>query len=72
MISRDDNIRIAVTDCLARANVDARNLAVEIRDGVAHVEGSVPTAEQKMRLDQVLYDQVHDFAIVRHEVRVSA
>ncbi len=72
MILRDENIRIAVTDCLTRAHVDARNLAVEIREGVAHVEGSVPTQEQQARLYQVLYDQIHDFAIVPHEVRVGA
>jgi hypothetical protein len=54
MIASDEKLRDAVTDALTRANVDARNLAIEVVDGQVLVKGTVPTREQGSRLAEVL------------------
>ena len=54
MIERDEKIRGSVTDALTRANVDARNLAIEVVDGHVLVKGTVPSVEQGRRLADVL------------------
>ena len=50
----DENIRDAITDGLTRASIDARNLAVEVRDGSVSIKGMVPTEEQRRRLAKVV------------------
>jgi hypothetical protein len=54
MIERDEKLRGTVNDALTRANVDVRNLAVEVVDGHVLVKGTVPSAEQGARLADVL------------------
>jgi hypothetical protein len=54
MIERDEKIRDHVTDALTRANVDARNLAIEVVDGHVLVKGTVPSREEGARLADVL------------------
>lgn len=46
----DEKIRDDMLAGLHEAAIDARNLAIEVRGGVARVIGSVPTEEQKARI----------------------
>jgi hypothetical protein len=50
MTPRDEEIRDRLTDALTAAGIDARNLAVEVRDGRTTVSGTVPTEDQRRRL----------------------
>jgi hypothetical protein len=49
MTNRDETIRDKLLDRLTTANVDARNLAVEVLHGTVIVRGSVPSEEQQQR-----------------------
>ena len=42
MIERDEQLRNTITDVFTKANVDARNLAIEVVDGTVIVKGTVP------------------------------
>jgi BON domain len=46
----DENIRDAIVAGFKAASIDARNISVEVRGGVARVSGSVPTEEEKARI----------------------
>lgn len=49
MNNRDDTIREKLLERLATLGVDARNLAVEVEQGMVIARGSVPSEEQRQR-----------------------
>jgi hypothetical protein len=57
MNERDERIRDALTEALARVGVDARSLAIEVVDGDVIVRGSVSSPEQEALLAGVLRQQ---------------
>jgi hypothetical protein len=54
MIERDEKLRGRINDALVQANVDTRNLAIEVVDGHVLVKGTVPSTEQGACLAEVL------------------
>jgi hypothetical protein len=54
MNPQDERIRGAVNDSLTAANVDVRNLAIEVTGGRVTVRGSVPSTQQQERMTSVL------------------
>jgi len=54
MNPQDEKIRAMVNDALTAANVDLRNLAIEVTNGHVFVRGTVPSAEQQERTAGVL------------------
>jgi len=56
MNPRDEALRNEITDTLTQAQVDARNLAIEVHDGAVLVQGTVPSVEQERSLRAVLED----------------
>jgi hypothetical protein len=54
MNPQDEKQRDTINDALGAANVDVRNLAIEVADGHVMVKGTVPTTEQQERLARVL------------------
>lgn len=50
----DEKLRATVHDALTRANIDSRNLAVEVVDSRLTVKGSVPSEDQQEQLGSVL------------------
>ncbi len=49
MNNRDETIREKLLERLATLGVDARNLAVEVEQGMVIARGSVPSEEQRQR-----------------------
>jgi osmotically-inducible protein OsmY len=62
MNHRDETIREKLTERLAAAFVDARNLAIEVETGRIVVSGSVPSEEQRDRAIEALAE-AHDIEI---------
>ncbi len=50
----DEKLRATVHDALTRANIDSRNLAIEVAAGRLSVKGSVPSEDQREQLDSLL------------------
>ena len=71
MNPRDEGFRGTIINCLTLARLDTRNLAIEVGDGTVSITGSVPTQEQRRRLDEVLTDQVQRLARVECNVGVK-
>ena len=46
MQASDEALRNTITDALTRANVDARNLTVEVAGGHVVAKGTVPTEQR--------------------------
>ena len=63
MNNRDETIREKLLDRLATLGVDARNLAVEVEQGMVIARGSVPTEEQRQRAIDAL--------IGAHELQIA-
>ena len=61
---------------MTAANVDVRNLAIEVADGHVSITGSVPSADQRERLTEVLRQCVDratplDYDVALREVAPS-
>ena len=54
MDRRDEELRDAIADRLTQANIDARSLSVEVEGGSIRITGSVPSGEQRQRLQSML------------------
>ena len=54
MNNRDETIREKLLERLTAVNVDARNLAVEVANGMLMVRGSVKTEEERLRAMEAL------------------
>lgn len=54
MNPHDEKVRDALHDTLTRANVDTRNLAIEVLDGRLIVKGTVPSADQQEQMTVLL------------------
>ena len=54
MNAQDEKIRAAVNDALTAANIDVRNLAIEVTNGRVLVKGTVPSTQQQERMAGVL------------------
>lgn len=54
MNPHDEKVRDALHDTLTRANVDTRNLAIEVLDGRLIVRGTVPSADQQEQMTVLL------------------
>ena len=54
MNPQDEKIRGKVNDALTAANIDVRNLAIEVTNGHVLVKGSVPSGQQQERVASVL------------------
>ena len=54
MNNRDETIRGKLLDRLTAVDVDARNLAIEVANGMVIVRGSVPTEDQRQRTIEAL------------------
>jgi len=54
MNPHDDKVRDALHDTLTRANVDTRNLAIEVVDGRLIVKGTVPSTDQQEQMKVLL------------------
>lgn len=72
MIERDEQLRNAITDAFTRANIDARNLAVEVVDGDVIVKGTVPSQDAYERVGQLLSDGRFGTRPVVCQIRVLA
>lgn len=62
MNRRDEAIRGKLLDRLTNAGVDARNLAVEVEQGIVIARGSVPSEEQRQRVLEALVG-AHDLQV---------
>jgi hypothetical protein len=58
MNAKDDRVRRLVSAALTIADIDVRNLTIEVADSHLSVRGSVPTLGQKARLIGVLREQL--------------
>jgi BON domain-containing protein len=54
MNTRDETIRGKLLDRLTAVDVDARNLAIEVANGMVIVRGSAPTEDQRQRTIEAL------------------
>ena len=54
MIERDEQLRDAITNGFSKANVDARNLAVEVVDGAIIVKGTVSSQHALEKVRHIL------------------
>jgi hypothetical protein len=54
MNPRDEMMRGRVNDALTAANVDVRNLAIEVNDGHVFIKGTVPSFDQRERLLRIV------------------
>ena len=54
MNEADERLRDAITDAFTKGSVDARSLSVEVAGGIATIGGTVPSVEQRQRIDRVL------------------
>ena len=54
MNAQDEGLRDRVNDALTAANIDVRNLAIEVTNGHVLVKGSVPSTDQQERLASLL------------------
>ncbi|HSI02250.1 MAG TPA: BON domain-containing protein [Reyranella sp.] len=54
MNQRDETLRGRVNDALTAANIDVRNLAIEVSDGHVFIKGTVPSREQRARMASVV------------------
>ena len=54
MNSQDENIRATVNGALTAANIDVRNLAIEVTNGHVLVKGTVPSTQRQKRMVGVL------------------
>ena len=54
MNPHDEKIRSTVNDALTAANIDVRNLAIEVTNGRVLIQGTVPSAQQQERMAGVL------------------
>jgi hypothetical protein len=70
MNPHDEGIRAAVNDALTAANVDVRNLAIEVRSGRVFVKGSVPSTQQQERMMSVLHQCVDRTTLLECDVIV--
>jgi hypothetical protein len=59
MDRRDEELRENLIDRMTKANIDARNLEVEVSSGVIRVTGSVPTGDARARLRALFADVVN-------------
>jgi len=59
MNPHDEKVRDALHDTLTRANVDTRNLAIEVVDGRLIVKGTVPSTDQQEQM-RVLLSHCND------------
>src|SRR6476661_3413658 len=50
MNPHDEKVRGALHDTLTRANVDTRNLAIEVADGRLIVKGTLPSTDQQEQM----------------------
>jgi hypothetical protein len=50
MNQQDERIRGAIHDALTQANIDARNLSIEVKGGAVDIKGSVPTDDERGRV----------------------
>jgi hypothetical protein len=55
----DERMRDTIQDALAHANIDTRNLGIEVRGGAIEITGSVPTDEQRRRVAPTVINAVH-------------
>ena len=72
MIERDEQLRNTITDVFTKANVDARNLAIEVVDGTVIVKGTVPSHEMLQRVRELLSDGRFGTRPVQCEIAVKA
>jgi len=70
MKQHDEKIRATVNDAFTAANVDVRNLAIEVTDGRVSVKGSVPSAQQQERVTSVLQRCVDRTTVLECDVIV--
>jgi hypothetical protein len=54
MNTHDEKVRDKLHDTLTRANVDTRNLAIEVVDGHLIVKGTVPSTDQQEQMKVLL------------------
>jgi hypothetical protein len=54
MNTHDEKVRDTLHDTLTRANVDTRNLAIEVVDGGLIVKGTVPSTDQQDQMKALL------------------
>jgi hypothetical protein len=54
MNPQDEKIRATVNDALTAANIDVRNLAIEVMNGHVLVKGTVPSTHQQECMASVL------------------
>ena len=70
MNSRDEAIREKLLDRLTTLGVDARNLALEVENGMVVARGSVPNEEQRQRAIDALIG-AHELQITIRPVAAS-
>jgi hypothetical protein len=72
MIERDEQLRNAITDAFTQANIDARNLVVEVLDGGVIVKGTVASQDALSRLRELLANGRFGTRPIQCDVRVRA
>ncbi len=58
MIAQDEKLRRRLSAALTIADIDVRNLTIEVANRHVSVKGAVPTLRQKARLTAVLREQL--------------
>jgi len=54
MNPQDEKVRATLNDALTAANIDVRNLAIEVTNGHVFVNGTVPSSQQQERVAGIL------------------
>jgi hypothetical protein len=59
MDRRDEELRDSIIDRLTQANIDQRSLSVEVRSDTISITGSVPTEEERRKVQALFHDSVN-------------
>jgi len=68
---QDEQIRDALTDGIKKANIDARNLSVEVVDRSVIIKGTVPTPAERDRLASLVGASAGSERTLQWQVSVS-
>lgn len=65
MNREDEKVRDRIADAFTQNDIDVRSLVVEVNNGAVMVTGSVPTAEQRDRVETVVASVAPTVGVIR-------
>ena len=71
MTRQDEQIREALTDGMAKADIDTSNLRLEVVDRAVIIKGTVPTPAERDRLARVVGSSAVSERTLQWDVRVA-